>query len=308
MCTERWAMMPAPSRDRETRTVKPSVRRVVAVLAALSASVARAQGAPPPAPAPESGPRAPGGHGAAAGGGASLAELAKQIQNPLADLVSVPFQNNFNGGGPNGSSSYNLNFQPVIPIELDETWNLVLRPIVPFYNVPVPGTTERSSGLGEIILETFFSPAKSTGFIWGVGPAVSFPTATNEAVSTGCFAAGPVVALVYMEGPWVVGALLTQLDAFARMGSQHLDVTSLQVFLNYNLPKAWAIGTAPTFVQNWNLHGTQLLVPVGAAISKTVAIARLPMSLSLSYYANVVHPEGQPPWLLRMVVTFMFPK
>jgi hypothetical protein len=141
-----------------------------------------------------------------------------------------------------------------------------------------------------------------------VGPVVSFPTATNEAVSTGCFAAGPVVALVYMGGPWVLGGLLTQLDAFARTGPGHLDTTSLQIFVNYNLPRAWSIGTAPTFVKNWNLSGQQLLVPVGASIAKTLSIAKLPISLSLSFYWNVVHPEGQSPWLTRMVVTFMFPK
>jgi len=282
-------------------------RRLVALMGALSASVAFAQGAPASPPAGDAGQRPPGGHGAVAVEGTSLDELAKQLQNPLADLVSVPFQNNFNGGGPNGSSSYLLNFQPVIPVELSSTWNLILRPIVPYYNVPIPGG-ERSSGLGEIILETFLSPAKSSGFIWGAGLALIFPTATNPAVSTGCFAAGPVVALVYMEGPWVLGMLLTNLNAFARMGSTHLDTTSLQIFLNYNLPNAWSIGTAPTFVQNWNAVGQQTLVPVGASVAKTLSIAKLPISLSLSYYANVVHPEGQSPWLLRMVVTFLFPK
>ena len=294
--------------------MKKTARLLVAVLIAAATSLASAQGAPAtPAATPAATPPAAGaahtlGTGAAAASGASLEALTKQLQNPLADLVSVPFQNNFNGGGPNGSAAYLLNFQPVIPVELDAEWNLILRPIIPYYNVPVPGTLERSTGLGEIIIETFLSPAKSSGLIWGVGPAVSLPTATNEAVSTGCFAAGPVAALVYMEGPWVLGGLLTQLDAFARMGPQHLDMTSLQIFVNYNLPKAWAIGTAPTFVQNWNLHGTQLLVPVGAAVSKTLAIGHLPISLSLSFYANVVHPEGQPPWLTRMVVTFLFPK
>jgi hypothetical protein len=281
------------------------------MIATVAALVLLAAPADPPSTDAHPAPAVAGGaaqsHAAAGLAGASLEELAKQLQNPLANLVSVPFQNNFNGGGPNGSSSYLLNFQPVIPVELSGEWNLILRPIVPYYNVPVPGG-ERSTGLGEIILETFLSPAKATGFIWGVGLALNFPTATNEAVSTGCFAAGPVVALVYMEGPWVLGALLTQLNAYARMGSTHLDTTSLQIFLNYNLPNAWAIGTAPTFVQNWNAVGTQTLVPVGAAVSKTLSIAKLPISLSMSYYANVVHPEGQAPWLLRMVVTFMFPK
>ncbi len=247
-------------------------------------------------------------HVAAALGGASLDELAKQLQNPLADLVSVPFQNNFNGGGAAGlGAAYNLNFQPVIPIELTASWNLIVRPIVPYYNVPLPNG-ERSTGLGEIVLETFFSPSRASPFIWGIGPAFSFPTATNDAAATGCFAAGPVIAAVYMEGPWVLGALFTQLDAFARMGSAHLDTSSLQVFLNYNLPRAWSIGTAPTFMVNWNQVGQQWTVPVGASIAKTISIAKQPISLSFSYYANVVHPEGGSPWLTRMVVTFMFPK
>ncbi|MEY2667430.1 MAG: hypothetical protein RJA59_68 [Pseudomonadota bacterium] len=276
------------------------------MLLPLAAALLLAGTDTPPEPPPK-GP-APQAHAAAALGGASLEELAKQLQNPLADLVSVPFQNNFNGGGAAGlSASYNLNFQPVIPIELDRSWNLIVRPIVPYYSLVVPGG-ERVTGLGEIILETFFSPSKASSFIWGIGPAFSFPTATNEAVATGCFAVGPVVAAVYMEGPWVIGALLTQLNAFARMGSAHLDTTSLQVFLNYNLPNAWSIGTAPTFTVNWNQIGQQWTVPVGASISKTLSIAKQPISLSLAYYANVVHPEGGSPWLLRMVVTFMFPK
>jgi hypothetical protein len=276
------------------------------MIAALTALVLLAGPAEPSAQ--EAPAHAPSPHAAAALSGASLDELAKQLQNPLADLVSIPFQNNFNGGGSAGNAAaYNLNFQPVIPIELDARWTLIVRPIVPYYNVPL-ANGERSTGLGEIMIETFLSPSAAGKFIWGVGPVFSFPTATNDAMATGCFAAGPVVALVYMDGPWVLGTLITQLDAFARMGSMHLDTTSIQVFLNYNLPKAWAIGTVPTFVKDWNLHGEQWLVPVGATLSKTLSIAKVPISLSLGFYANVVHPDGGSPWLTRMVVTFMFPK
>jgi len=276
------------------------------MLASLAALVLLA--APADATPPVTQPDVPLARGAAGLAGVNLEELAKQLQNPLADLVSIPFQNNFNGGGAAGNAAaYNLNFQPVIPIEIDPTWNLIVRPIIPYYNVPIGGG-ERSTGLGEIMIETFLSPSKASKLIWGVGPVISFPTATNDAVATGCFAAGPVVALVYMDGPWVLGTLITQLNAFARMGSTHLDTTSIQVFVNYNLPNAWAIGTVPTFVANWNLHGEQWLVPVGATISKTISIAKLPISLSLGYYANVIHPDGGSPWLTRMVVTFLFPK
>jgi hypothetical protein len=275
------------------------------VLLLLSTPAATDPADPPVAPAKQGATLA---HAAAALGGASLDELAKQLQNPLADLVSVPFQNNFSGGGTAGlAAAYNLNFQPVIPIELTDSWNLIVRPIVPYYSLPL-ASGERSTGLGEIMIETFFSPSKPSSFIWGIGPVFSFPTATNDAVATGCFAAGPVIAAVYMEGPWVVGALFTQLNAFARMGSAHLDTSSLQVFLNYNLPRAWSIGTAPTILVNWNQIGQQWTVPVGAAIAKTISIAKQPISLSFSYYANVVHPDGGSPWLTRFVVTFMFPK
>ena len=264
--------------ERRPELVKsPTMLAVALPLATLAA--------PPETPAT---PAQPLVHAAAAPGGASLDELAKQLQNPISDLVSVPFQNNFNGGGAAGlGAAYNLNFQPVIPIELTGSWNLIVRPIVPYYSLP---------------------PSKASPFVLGIGPAFSFPTATNDAVATGCFAAGPVIAAVYTEGPWVVGALFTQLDAFARMGSAHLDTSSLQVFLDYDLPKAWSIGTAPTFMVNWNLVGQQWTVPVGASIAKTLSIAKQPISLSFSYYANVVHPEGGSPWLTRLVVTFKFPK
>ncbi len=262
---------------------------------------------PPPPPAQHVPGKAAAALGGASVGGDSLEDLTKQLQNPVANLVSVPFQNNFNGGGPAGlGASYNLNLQPVLPVQLSDGWNLILRPIIPYYSVAV-GDGDRSTGLGEIVLESFFSPNRSTGFLWGIGPAVSLPTATNPAVATGCFAAGPAIAGLYMSGPWVVGALLVQLDAFARMGSAHLDTSSLQVFVFYNLPRAWSIGMAPTFFVNWNLVGQQWTVPVGASIAKTIAIAKQPISLSFSYYANVVHPENGSPWLTRLVVTFMFP-
>jgi hypothetical protein len=130
--------------------------------------------------------------------------LAKQSQNPVSDLISLPFQFNFNTGGDLGDRTFfNLNFQPVIPFKLTDDWNAISRTIVPINSIPGPDG-QSFSGFGDIQEQFFITPAKAGNFIWGVGPALSMPTATAEPASTGTWALGPTAVILKMTGPWVL--------------------------------------------------------------------------------------------------------
>ena len=145
------------------------------------------------------------------------ADLAKKTQNPVADLISVPFQNNVNFGvGPDDDVQYILNIQPVIPFRLTEDWNLISRTIVPLIYQPelAPGVGE-VFGLGDIQQSLFFSPAKPGTVIWGVGPILQFPTATDDSLGQGKWGAGPTAVALTVQGPWVLGALVNNVWSFA---------------------------------------------------------------------------------------------
>jgi len=194
---------------------------------------------------------APGGAGGAGESDASREEqtekLARAVQNPVAKLISVPFQNNFNFGvGPNNAMQYVLNIQPVIPITLSEDWNLITRTIMPIINQPSPAPGIASaSGLGDINPTFFFSPAKSGKLFWGVGPTVTLPTATDGQLGHGKWCAGPAAVALVMHGHWVVGALANNQWSFAGYGSQDVNAMLLQPFINYNLPKGWYLTSSP---------------------------------------------------------------
>ena len=140
---------------------------------------------------------------------ASEDELVKQTQNPVADLITVPLQNNFNfGTGSKNRTVYVGNIQPVIPIQITDDWNLITRTIMPIINQPslFPGMGS-ATGLGDINPTFFFSPAKSGELIWGVGPTFTLPTATDSLIGSGKFSMGPAGVVLTMQGPWVFGAL-----------------------------------------------------------------------------------------------------
>src|ERR1700733_1419104 len=168
---------------------------VVAVFCLLVTSFIWSQAPTPPAAAPPD-PTA----------------LAKETQNPVGDIVSVPFQFNFNGGGAYQDQTYfNLNFQPVIPIHLTHNWTFITRYILPINSIPA-GNGVSYSGIGDIQVQTFFTPARPGKIIWGVGPAFSFPTATAYPAKTGTWAAGPSVVVLATPGPFVLGSLFVQLS------------------------------------------------------------------------------------------------
>ncbi len=180
---------------------------------------------------------------AAAPAAPDATELAKATQNPVAKMISVPFQNNFNTnmGPDNNQTQYLLNIQPVIPFTLNDDWNLITRTILPVINQPsLYDGMPSPAGLGDLNPSLFLSPAKSGALIWGAGPTMTFPTATANLLGSGKWSAGPAAVALTMQGPWVVGALANQQWSFAGDSDrQEVSQTLIQPFINYNLPDGW---------------------------------------------------------------------
>ena len=187
-------------------------------------------------------------------------------------MISLPLQNNTNFGvGPGDDVQNVLNIQPVIPVNLSENWNLITRTIAPVIYQPelVPGSGSEF-GLGDINTTLFLSPAKPGKIIWGAGPVLSFPTASDRVLGTDQWSAGPSVVALTIQGPWVVGALANNLWSYAGDDDRE-DVNQflLQYFINYNLPDGWYISSAPIITANWEADsGNKWTVPFGGGVGK----------------------------------------
>jgi hypothetical protein len=250
-------------------------------------------------------------------------ELAKQTQNPVADLISLPFQNNFNFGvGSRERTVYVLNVQPVIPFHLTEEWNLITRWVTPIINQPslFPGMSS-ATGLGDINPSFFFSPAKAGDFIWGVGPTFTLPTASDRLLGSGKWSMGPTGVVLKIAGPWVLGALINNQWSVGGWGDRNVNAMLLQPFLNYNLPAGWYLSSAPIITANWQADkaGSVWTVPVGGGIGKLFRLgqilplegsplAKLPINTQLQAFANVAKPEFGADWQLRFQIQFLFPR
>lgn len=260
------------------------------------------------APAPDDA-AAPAGGGSPSG--PSEAELAKAVQNPVANLISVPFQNNFNFGvGPREVTQWVLNVQPVIPIKLNDNWNLITRTIIPIINQPSPARGVPSAfGLGDINPTFFLSPGQPGKFIWGLGPTLTLPTATDSLLGAGKWSAGPAAVALVTHGHWVIGALANQQWSFAGWGDEDVSAMLIQPFINYNLPHGWYLTTAPIITANWKADSDdRWTLPLGAGVGKIIKLGKLPLNIQLSAYDNVVKPEHSADWQLRFQVQFLFPK
>ncbi len=240
---------------------------------------------------------------------ARAAALAKQTQNPVADLVTIPVQFNwYTGGGLGDETMQVINVQPVLPLALDDDWLLVSRTIVPLVNVPLP-SGDRSTGIGDIQEQMYLTSAKPGKVIWGFGPIFSFPTATNDALTTGQFALGADFVVLTMPGKWVIGAVANQLWRIA--GSDNttaINAFFIQPFINYNFHRGWSISTSPNITADWNApSGQEWTVPLGLGVSKVTGIGKQPVNISLQYYHNVVRPDAAGADVVRMVFALLYP-
>ena len=239
-------------------------------------------------------------------------ELAKKTQNPVADLISVPFQNNTDFGvGPHNRVKNTLNIQPVWPFKLTENLNLITRTILPVIRQPdLARDSGDTNGLGDLNTTLFFSPSKSSPIIWGMGPILQFPTATDEVLGTRKWAAGPSAVALTMQGPWVVGAVTSQLWSYA--GNSDRDKVSFflfQYFVNYNFKGGFYLTSSPIITANWEAaSGNKWVIPFGGGVGKIFRIGKLPLNAQTQAFYNVEQTTFGPDWTLRFQLQFLFPK
>jgi len=224
-------------------------------------------------------------------------DLAQELTNPVADLITLPVQMNFDRelGPDDDGKKLTTNVQPVIPFHLNQEWNLITRTIAPviYQDNVLPGSGSKF-GLGDINASLFLSPKKPTGgVLWGVGPVLLLPTATDEDLGGEKWGAGPAAVGLVLRGPWTAGMLANHVWSFAGDDDrQDVDNTFLQPFLAYTTSNAWTFSVQSETSYNWETENWS--VPVNVAISKLVWLGRLPVSLQAGagYWAE--SPPGGP--------------
>jgi hypothetical protein len=238
-------------------------------------------------------------------------ELAKKLANPVASLISVPLQYNYDenfGPDDKGSKSV-LNIQPVWPFSLNEDWNLITRTIIPLvdqHDIPL-GTDE--SGLGDILQSFFFSPkAPVNGWVLGAGPAILYPSASEEVLGGEKWSAGPTAVALRQDGPWTYGLLTNHLWSVAGEDDRaDISLTFLQPFAAYvtKTKTTFSFNTESTY--DW--ENEQWTVPVNVLVAQLLKVGPqiFQVQAGVRYWAESPDngPEG---WGARMVLTFLFPK
>jgi hypothetical protein len=286
----------------------------VAVACTLLATTAQAQDAsganPPPAPGTVNASSA-GGAGATGEGGDQAVEMAKTLANPIGALISVPFQNNFDfdGGPADDGYQYKMNLQPIVPFTLNQDWLLISRTILPFVYQEDIVDTSSQSGLADTVQSFFVSPAKPTqgGWIWGAGPALLLPTATDDLLGAEKWGAGPTAVVLKQQNGWTYGALANHIWSFAG-DSDRADVsaTFLQPFLSFTTKKATTFTLNSESTYDW--ENEQWIAPVNVIVQQLVKIGNRPVAFALGARYYVDKPADGPDWGLRFAVILLFPR
>lgn len=238
-------------------------------------------------------------------------DLAKKLSNPVASLISVPFQFNYDSGyGPFDGYRSTLNVQPVIPTSISDDWNVISRTIIPFvWQHDVVGRSGGQSGVGDVTQSFFFSPKQPTsgGIIWGAGPVFLLPTATDPLLGSEKWGLGPTAVMLRQDGPWTYGALVNHIWSVAG-DHNRADVSStfLQPFVSYTTSDAWTITLNTESTYDW--QGNQWSVPINFSVAKLVKFGKQPVSFQIGARYWAAAPDSGPNgWGVRAAIVFLFP-
>ena len=244
---------------------------------------------------------------------AEAADVSRQLANPIANMVSIPFQFNWAGHiGPFDSTGFVLNFQPVVPFTLNDNWNLIMRFILPLVGAPALTTNGvPESGTSDITASLFFSPAHSK-LIWGIGPAFLIPTSTNPALTQGKWAIGPTAVVLREVGPWTLGVLVNQLWSYASMANYFTNSVSqmfLQPFATLQMKHAVSLTFTSEETYNWEaLSGQRSTVPIQAFLGKVTRLGPFPFQVQGGGGYFIARPDGSQHWMVRLNFVLILPR
>jgi hypothetical protein len=246
-------------------------------------------------------------------GGGSTEELAKKLQNPVANLISIPFQFNpdFGLGEDEDGEKVTLNIQPVVPVSINKDWNVIIRTIVPviYQDDVVNDGGSTQFGLGDTTQSFFFSPQKPTsgGLIWGVGPAFLWPTGTNDSLGSDKWGVGPTGVFLWQKHGWTYGLLANHIWSYAGDDDQpDVNSTFLQPFGSYTWKNGFSLGVNTESTYDWTAE--QWTVPINVFGSQLVRLGKLPVDFTLGGRYYIEAPDDGPEWGFRFVVTLLLPK
>lgn len=262
-----------------------------------------AQNAPPASTGPSSATDSPAE--------LSQEELAKLSQNPVSGLRELEFDFTVfpDVPGTDGTlGSYSL--QLVWPFKVNDDWRLITYTILPVLHVPAVPPEESVTGLGNTLLNFYFTPNKPTGnLVWGVGPAVLLPTRSDSELGTDRYGLGPSGLLFYAKNQWSAGVVLQNVWSLGGSGSNRLNEFGAQYLFNYNLKDGWFLYSNSTITADWDAPSSdRWTVPVGGGAGKISKLGKQSISTSFQAFANVVRPDDAPRWGLNLQVTLLFPQ
>jgi hypothetical protein len=228
-------------------------------------------------------------------------------QNPVAAAISVPLQNNtYYGVGPYRRAENELLIEPVVPIRLSTNWMLISRTIVPVVVVPrLSPTVGVDYGLSNIQPQFYFSPAHAGKFIWGVGPQLWLPTATDHELGINKWGGGPTTVGLFRSGHWLGGALVN--NEFAGVNHEHENLMTINGFLYYNFKHGWYLVSSPIMTADWTKErDKRWTVPLGGGAGKLFKIGRQPLNARAQFFDDVRTTTGGSDWQLQTQLQFLF--
>jgi len=238
-------------------------------------------------------------------------ELAKKSQNPIGDLISLPMENNLQiGAGSKDAFVYDLTLKPIYPTELHEKVTLINRGIFSLIHQGERRPREgKETGFGDINYQGFISPHVGP-VIWGVGPSLFIPTASDDRLGSGKWSLGPTAIVVAKPGGWLFGALAQHVWSIGGKSNRNsVNVSSLQYFVNYNFAAGFYFTSNPTITADWDANSrSRWTLPFGGGLGKLFRIGGQPLDVRARAFYNAVKPDGVAPWRVQLEFKLLFPK